>query len=203
MEKGEKQQFLFFSTIFYNLILDFCVITRTRFFLRDKRLFEITEVEITRIECICKTKLHMTSHKLTLKCVWYTCMPLSGTRTQKFANEMLFGCFGPLRQYFSLYRRGRKKTRTYYKRYRPLPYYHPNCRTPRHWKFTQNSLVAKWRFWVQPKKIVRTKCFCINVFSNMSVHGNWMMPPWHHWGNWNIQDGVQDGRQRIKSSIFS
>ena len=23
-----------------------------------------------------------------------------------------------------------------------------------------------------------------------------MMPPWHPWGNRNIQDGVQDGRQR-------
>ena len=43
--------FLLFSTIFYNLILDFCVITGTRFFLRDKRLFEITEVEITRVDC--------------------------------------------------------------------------------------------------------------------------------------------------------
>ena len=42
---------MLFSTIFYNLILDFCVITRTRFFLRDKRLFEITEVEITRVDC--------------------------------------------------------------------------------------------------------------------------------------------------------
>ena len=43
----------------YNLILDFCVITRTRFFLRDKRLFEITEVEITRVDCIlnCKKRL--------------------------------------------------------------------------------------------------------------------------------------------------
>ena len=28
-------------------------------------------------------------------------------------------------------------TRTFCKRNRPLPYYHPNCRTPRHWKFTQ------------------------------------------------------------------
>ena len=37
----------------YNLILDFCVITRTRFSLPDKRLFEITEVEITRVDCIC------------------------------------------------------------------------------------------------------------------------------------------------------
>ena len=55
VEKGRncsQEQFLLFSTIFYNLILDFCVITRTRFFLRDKRLFEITEVEITRVDCI-------------------------------------------------------------------------------------------------------------------------------------------------------
>ena len=54
--KGKKiapqEQFLLFSTIFCNLILDFCVKTRTRFSLRDKRLFEITEVEITRIDCI-------------------------------------------------------------------------------------------------------------------------------------------------------
>ena len=28
-------------------------------------------------------------------------------------------------------------TRTYWKHNRPLPYCHPNCRTPRHWKFTQ------------------------------------------------------------------
>ena len=42
---------LLFSTIFYNLIFDLCVKTRTRFSLRDKRLFEITEVEITRVDC--------------------------------------------------------------------------------------------------------------------------------------------------------
>ena len=51
-EIAPQEQFLLFFTIFYNLILDFCVITRTRFFLRDKRLFEITEVEITRVDCI-------------------------------------------------------------------------------------------------------------------------------------------------------
>ena len=70
----------------------------------------------------------------------------------------LVGCFGfngPLRQYFSLYRavsqregeRGERidesknvqttPTRTYCKRNRLLPYCNPNCRTPRHWKFTQ------------------------------------------------------------------
>ena len=33
-------------------MLDFHVKTRIRFSLRDKRLFEITEVEITRVDCI-------------------------------------------------------------------------------------------------------------------------------------------------------
>ena len=51
-EIAPQEQFFLFSTIFYNLILDFCAVTRTRFFLRDKRLFEITEVEITRVDCI-------------------------------------------------------------------------------------------------------------------------------------------------------
>ena len=67
----------------------------------------------------------------------------------------LVGCFGfngPLRQYGRLPKRGRKRrekidqskndqttpTRTYYKHSRPLPYYHPNCRTPRYWRFTQD-----------------------------------------------------------------
>ena len=42
------------SPLFHNilyLILGFCVKTRTRFSLRDKRLFEIIEVEITRVDC--------------------------------------------------------------------------------------------------------------------------------------------------------
>ena len=50
--KGEK--LLLFSTIFCYLKLEFFVITRIRFSLRDKRYFEITEVEITitRVDCI-------------------------------------------------------------------------------------------------------------------------------------------------------
>ena len=51
-EIAPQEHFLLFSTIFCNLILDFCIKTRTRFPLRDKRLFEITEVEITRVDCI-------------------------------------------------------------------------------------------------------------------------------------------------------
>ena len=76
----------------------------------------------------------------------------------------LVGCFGfngPLRQYFSLYRaisqrEGERReridesknvqttpTRTYCKRNRPLPYCNQNCRTPRHWKFTQHHRTTR------------------------------------------------------------
>ena len=54
-QRGEiapEEQFLFLSTIFCYLMLDFYVKTGIRFSLRDKRLFEITEVEITRVDCI-------------------------------------------------------------------------------------------------------------------------------------------------------
>ena len=40
-----------FHNIFY-LLLDFHVLAGTRFSLRDKRLSEISEVEITRVDCI-------------------------------------------------------------------------------------------------------------------------------------------------------
>ena len=51
-EIAPEEQFLPLSTIFCYLKLDFYVKTGTRFSLRDKRLFEITEVEITRVDCI-------------------------------------------------------------------------------------------------------------------------------------------------------
>ena len=34
-------------------------------------------------------------------------------------------------------------TRTYCKHNRPLPYYPPNCRTPRHWKCTQDNRTTR------------------------------------------------------------
>ena len=34
-------------------------------------------------------------------------------------------------------------TRTYCKCSRPLPYYNPDCRTPRHWKFTQHHRTTR------------------------------------------------------------
>ena len=51
-EIAPQEQFLPLSTIFYYLMLDFYVKTGIRFSFRDKRLFEITEVEITRVDCI-------------------------------------------------------------------------------------------------------------------------------------------------------
>ena len=51
-EIAPEEQFLLLFTIFCYLMLDFYVETRIRFSLRDKRLFEITEVEITRVDCI-------------------------------------------------------------------------------------------------------------------------------------------------------
>ena len=54
VERGEiapEEQFLLLFTIFCYLTLDFSVKTRIRFSLRDKRFFEITEVEITRVDC--------------------------------------------------------------------------------------------------------------------------------------------------------
>ena len=55
VEKGRNCSpgaIILFSTIFCYLILDFCVKTRTWFSLRDNLLFEIIEVEITRVDCI-------------------------------------------------------------------------------------------------------------------------------------------------------
>ena len=55
MEKGTNCSPGAISPLFHNicdLILNFCVETWTRFSLRDKRLFEITEVEITRVDCM-------------------------------------------------------------------------------------------------------------------------------------------------------
>ena len=51
-EIAPEEQFLLLFTIISYLILDFYVKTRIGFSLRDKRLFEITEVEITRVDCI-------------------------------------------------------------------------------------------------------------------------------------------------------
>ena len=50
-EIAPEEQFHPLSTIFNYLMLNFYVKAGIRFSLRDKRLFEITEVEITRVDC--------------------------------------------------------------------------------------------------------------------------------------------------------
>ena len=60
-KRGEitpEEQFLLLSTIFCYLMFDFYVKRRIRFSLRDtcKRIFEINEVEITRVDKILKEK---------------------------------------------------------------------------------------------------------------------------------------------------
>ena len=52
-EIAPEKQFLLLSTIFCCLMLDYYVKKKMmRFSLRDKRLFEITKVEIMRVDCI-------------------------------------------------------------------------------------------------------------------------------------------------------
>ena len=50
-EIAPEEQFLLLFTIFSYLMLDIYVKTRIRISLRDKRLFETTEVEITIVDC--------------------------------------------------------------------------------------------------------------------------------------------------------
>ena len=50
-EIAPEEQFLRLSTIFCYLMLDFYVKRGIRISLRDMRLFEITEVEITWVDC--------------------------------------------------------------------------------------------------------------------------------------------------------
>ena len=66
-EIAPEEQFLPLSTIFYYLMLDFYVKTGIRFSLRDKRLFEITKVEITRVDCTCTVVIPKFEHSTICK----------------------------------------------------------------------------------------------------------------------------------------
>ena len=70
-EIAPEEQFLLLFTIISYLILDFYVTTRIRFSLRDKRLFEITEVEITRVDCTCIYQNNRLSQKGSFDSVLY------------------------------------------------------------------------------------------------------------------------------------
>ena len=85
--------------------------------------------------------------------------------------------FGPLRQYFSLYRavfqrEGERGERidesknvqtipTYCKRNSPLPYCYQNCRTPLHSKFTQHHRITR-----PPNHFLRTTKFEIHIWTS-------------------------------------
>ena len=51
-EIAPEEQFLLLFSLFCYLMLDFYVKTGIGFSIRDKRLFEITEVEIARVDCM-------------------------------------------------------------------------------------------------------------------------------------------------------
>ena len=115
---------------------------------------------------------------------------------QRWLVGWFFGLNGPLIQYFSLYRvvsqregeRGEKRIdesknvqttpdRTYYKRSRPLPYCNPNCRTPRHWKFTQHHRTTR------PPPTTKTRAvFDASAKYEGTVELQWLEHSWlvHH-----------------------
>ena len=51
-------------------------------------------------------------------------------------------------------------TRTYCKLNRPLPYYHPKCRMPRHWTFTQDHRTTQ----PPPLSLVKRALIAYSVF---------------------------------------
>ena len=79
-EIAPEEQFFPLSTIFYYLMLDFYVNTGIRFSLRDKRLFEITEVEITRVDC-------------TDTYIGWLELPLTGTKASSLFKTTHFHIF--------------------------------------------------------------------------------------------------------------
>ena len=92
VEKGRncspQEQFLLLSTIFYYLVFDFCVKTRIRFSLRDKWLFEITEVEITRVDLF-KVQTALDNLKITpyIACLMIFLVIFEGNKNGSFPGE--------------------------------------------------------------------------------------------------------------------
>ena len=68
-EIAPQEQFLLLSTIFCYPMLDFYLKTRIRFSLQDKRLFETTEVEITRVDCIYKKSISNSVNIFMFSCM--------------------------------------------------------------------------------------------------------------------------------------
>ena len=92
-ERGEiapEEQFLLLSTIFCYLMLDLYVKRGIRFSLRDKRLFEITEVEITRVDCTLFSRLFIRCTVQTISiCLHYKFF--TGKTKGSLLNPLYFG----------------------------------------------------------------------------------------------------------------
>ena len=72
MEKlFHRSNFFSFPQYFCYLLLDFHGKTGTRFSLRDKRLLEISEVEITRVDCISRLVVNFGQVSEYLGKIWY------------------------------------------------------------------------------------------------------------------------------------
>ena len=85
-----EEQFLPLSTIFYYLMIDFYVKTGIRFSLRDKRLFEITEVEITRVTVLFIYKKVTFITMIILKRFDAICHYNKGSLTTAISNGYIF-----------------------------------------------------------------------------------------------------------------
>ena len=86
-EIAPKEQFVLFSTIFCCLLVDLCVKKGTRFSFRDKRLFEISEFEITRVDCTivsCSIDIFM------FFCFFFGFFLSSGVEMEE--EEVIVGC---------------------------------------------------------------------------------------------------------------
>ena len=102
-EIAPKEQCLLFSIIFCCLLIDICVKTGTKFSLRDKRLLEVSEVEITRVDCMLNQ-----NKSFTYEIIFKGFMAFSSMRLLKTAKEFTSLTSG-LSSFQALIQEGRKK----------------------------------------------------------------------------------------------
>ena len=98
-----RSNFLLLSTIFCYLMLDFYVKREIRFSLRDKRLFKITKVEITRVDCISIISFNIFTIKVvsqpTLKVIYsFSLLGLNDICKQQLTS-LLVSCVSCLSQW--------------------------------------------------------------------------------------------------------
>ena len=83
---GKEEKILLFSTIFFNRLLDFHVWVETKFSLRYKRLFEMSEVEITRVNCTILVRFTCFTNQIKIRAV---ALQRSSLEWQSISNTIL------------------------------------------------------------------------------------------------------------------